>query len=76
VYFLCANAVVLAAALALVALFEETGGWAYEVGRFTATAPDGRILNAGRYIVIWHPQTDGGWKTHRDIFNWHIPPAG
>jgi uncharacterized protein (TIGR02246 family) len=52
----------------------ESGEWAYEVGGFTATSPDGGVLNAGKYIVIWRRQADGSWKTYRDIFNWDVPP--
>jgi ketosteroid isomerase-like protein len=55
---------------------QEAGAWAYEVGRFTASAPDGTVANAGKYIVIWQLQADGTWKTHRDIFNWDVPPEG
>jgi uncharacterized protein (TIGR02246 family) len=55
---------------------EENGNWAYEVGSFTANAPDGSVLNSGKYIVIWRVQSDGSWKTYRDIFNWDIPPRG
>ena len=55
---------------------EEAGARAYEVGRFTARAPDGSVLNAGKYVVIWQLQPDGTWKTHRDIFNWDVPPQG
>ena len=54
---------------------QESGDWTYEVGRFTASAPDGRVLNAGKFIVIWKRQATGEWKTHRDIFNWEIPPS-
>jgi ketosteroid isomerase-like protein len=54
---------------------QEFGTWAYEVGAFTANAPDGNVLNAGKYIVIWKQQSTGEWKTHRDIFNWDVPPA-
>lgn len=55
----------------------QEGGddWAYEVGTFSANAPDGKVLNAGKYIVIWKRQPTGGWKIHRDIFNWDIPPS-
>ena len=53
---------------------EERGDWAYEVGAFTATAPDGAVFNAGKYIVIWQRQPNGDWKTHRDIFIWDVPP--
>jgi len=54
---------------------QETGDWAYEVGGFKAATPDGRVLNSGKYIVIWKRQPTGEWKTHRDIFHWDIPPA-
>jgi uncharacterized protein (TIGR02246 family) len=54
---------------------QESGDWAYDIGRFTASAPDGSVLNAGKYIVIWRRQSTGEWKIHRDIFNWDIPPA-
>ena len=54
---------------------QENGGWAYEVGRFEASSPDGTVLNSGKYIVIWKRQANGEWKTHRDIFNWDISPS-
>lgn len=54
---------------------QESGDWAFEVGTFTASAPNGQVLNAGKYIVIWKRQSAGDWKTHRDIFNWDIPPV-
>ena len=53
----------------------ECGDWAYDVGTFKASAPDGTVLNAGKYIVIWKRQSTGDMKIHRDIFNWDIPPA-
>jgi ketosteroid isomerase-like protein len=53
----------------------EIGDWAYEVGGFTASAPDGTFLYSGKYIVIWKRQTSGTWMIHRDIFNWDIPPS-
>ena len=55
---------------------EECGDWAYEVGTFTATTPEGTTLNAGKYIVVWKRDPTGTWKTHRDIFNWDIAPSG
>ena len=57
-----------------VAEVEQTGDRAHEVGRFTISAPDGAVLAAGKYIVIWARQSDGEWKTYRDIFNWDVPP--
>ena len=54
---------------------QENGDWAYDVGTFTASAADGNVLNAGKYIVIWKQQASGEWRIHRDIFNWDIPPT-
>jgi ketosteroid isomerase-like protein len=54
---------------------QESGDWAYEVGRFTTSAPDGSVLNAGNYIVVWKRGSTGEWKAHRDIFNADIAPA-
>ncbi len=53
---------------------EQQGDRAYEIGRFAISGPDGGVLAAGKYIVIWARQRDGEWKTSRDIFNWDIPP--
>jgi ketosteroid isomerase-like protein len=52
---------------------EESGDWAYEVGGFLESAPDGKVLNAGKYLVIWKLQPSGEWQIHRDIFNSDIP---
>ena len=53
---------------------QESGDWAYDIGTFEASAPDGNVLNAGKYIVIWKRQSTGERKIHRDIFNWDVPP--
>jgi len=53
---------------------ERAGDRAHEIGRFTISAPNGSVLGAGKYLVIWKQQDDGSWKTYRDIFNWDIPP--
>ena len=54
---------------------QESGDWAYEVGTFTTSGPDGNVVSAGKYIVIWKRQSTGEWKIHRDIFNGDVPPA-
>jgi|GraSoiStandDraft_41_1057321.scaffolds.fasta_scaffold2367061_1 uncharacterized protein (TIGR02246 family) len=54
---------------------QESGDLAYDTGRFTATGPDGSILNTGKWIVIWQRQASGDWKVHRDFFHWDTPPA-
>jgi ketosteroid isomerase-like protein len=55
---------------------QDTGDWAFEVGAFTATAPDGITLNSGKYIVVWKRDPVGVWKSYRDIFHWDIAPGG
>lgn len=54
---------------------EESGDWAFDIGTFEASAPNGSVLNAGKYVVIWKRQSTGERKIHRDIFNWDIPPG-
>ena len=44
----------------------------HDVGTFAVSAPNGTILNAGKYIVIWKRQPAGEWMIHRDIFNWDV----
>ena len=53
---------------------QESGDWAYEVGKFNVSAPDGNSLIAGKYIVIWK-LIGGEWKTYRDLFNTDAPPG-
>jgi ketosteroid isomerase-like protein len=53
---------------------QERGDWAYDTGRFIANAPDGSVLNSGKWIVIWQRQLNGDWKIHGDFFHWDIPP--
>ncbi|HEV8448739.1 MAG TPA: DUF4440 domain-containing protein [Gemmatimonadaceae bacterium] len=58
-----------------VAEVEQDGDRADEIGRFTISAPDGDVLTAGKYIVVWAQQSDGTWKARRGMFNWDIPPG-
>jgi ketosteroid isomerase-like protein len=53
---------------------QDNGDWAFDIGSFTATAPNGDVLNSGKYLVIWKRVSGEGWKTFRDIFNWDVPP--
>jgi ketosteroid isomerase-like protein len=54
---------------------QELGEWADDTGRFTARAPDGRVLADGKWISIRRRQSSGEWKIHRDFFHWDVPPA-
>ena len=54
---------------------QESGDLAYDTGDFTTTAPNGSVLNAGKWIVVWKRQSTGEWKIHRDFMHWDIPPS-
>jgi len=54
----------------------ENGDWAFEIGEFTATGPNGQTINSGKYMVIWRRDGLGNWRAYRDIFHWDIPPEG
>jgi ketosteroid isomerase-like protein len=54
---------------------EQEGDRAHEIGRFTISSPDGSVLAAAKYLVIWGRGADGEWKARRDIYNWDIPPG-
>ena len=44
-----------------------------EVGRYTLRGADGKVADAGKYLVIW--KVEGrSWKLHRDIWN-SSPPS-
>ena len=58
-----------------VAEVEQDGDRAHEIGRFTISSPDGAVLAAGKYLVIWSRGADGEWMARRDIYNWDIPPG-
>ncbi len=54
-----------------------SGDLAVEHGRYTWTVePKGGtpMPDAGKYVVVWQKQADGGWKIIRDILNTDIPP--
>jgi uncharacterized protein (TIGR02246 family) len=47
---------------------EGHGDMAHEVGKYTLMGDGDKVLDAGKYVVIWKRQ-DGQWKLHRDIWN-------
>ena len=51
---------------------EDHGDTAIEVSKYTLRGEEGKVLDHGKYIVIWK-QEQGQWKLHRDIFNSSIP---
>ena len=43
-----------------------------ETGRFEVYGADNKLLDKGKYVVVWKP-VDGTWKMYRDVFNTSIP---
>ncbi|HZP86346.1 MAG TPA: SgcJ/EcaC family oxidoreductase [Burkholderiales bacterium] len=53
---------------------EAFGDTAYEVGKCTMPGDDGKLLDEGKYIVIWKRQQEK-WRLHRDIWTTSVPAA-
>ena len=53
---------------------EAHGDTAHEVGSYELSAADGKVMDKGKYIVIWKRE-GGQWKMHRDIWNSDMPAA-
>ena len=45
---------------------------ATEVGKYTITGEDGKVIDTGKYVVIWKRER-GQWRLHRDIWNTSVP---
>jgi ketosteroid isomerase-like protein len=53
--------------------FESHGNSAHEVGKYKLLDADGKVLDHGKFIVIW--KKDGEtWKLHRDIWTTSVAP--
>lgn len=44
-----------------------------EIGRYWVYGDKGKLLDAGKYLVVWKNE-NGAWRLHRDIYNSN-PPA-
>ena len=53
---------------------EGHGDTAYEVGKFELRGADGKVLDHGKYVVIWKKE-GASWKLHRDIWTTSVVPA-
>jgi uncharacterized protein (TIGR02246 family) len=53
---------------------ETHGDTAHEVGNYEMKVEGGKVVDRGKYIVIWKRE-QGQWKLHRDIWNTSMPPA-
>jgi ketosteroid isomerase-like protein len=49
------------------------GATASEVGEYALRDKAGKLLDRGKYIVIWHDE-GGQWKLLRDMFSSNVPP--
>jgi uncharacterized protein (TIGR02246 family) len=53
---------------------ETHGDTAHEVGNYEMKVEGGKVVDRGKYVVIWKRE-QGQWKLHRDIWNTSMPPA-
>ena len=53
---------------------ETHGDTAHEVGNYEMKVDGGKVVDRGKYVVIWKRDASG-WKLHRDIWNTSMPPA-
>ena len=51
---------------------ETHGDTGHEVAYYAVTGEGGKVLDTGKYIVIWK-RDQGQWKLHRDIWNTNTP---
>jgi uncharacterized protein (TIGR02246 family) len=49
------------------------GRTATEVGEYELRDKAGKVLDHGKYIVVWQ-HADGKWKLLRDMFSTNVPP--
>jgi ketosteroid isomerase-like protein len=49
------------------------GPTATEVGEYELRDKAGKVLDHGKYIVVWQ-HVDGKWKLLRDMFSTNVPP--
>jgi uncharacterized protein (TIGR02246 family) len=48
------------------------GNLAYEVGTYAMKGKDSKVLDKGKYVVVWIKE-GGNWRIHRDIWNTSMP---
>lgn len=54
---------------------DPQGATVIEVGKYTLFADGEKVLDRGKYVVVWK-LIKGEWKLHRDIWNTSLaPPA-
>ena len=53
---------------------EGHGNTAHEVGKYELRGADGKVLDHGKYVVVWKKE-GASWKLHRDIWTTSVVPA-
>ncbi len=53
---------------------ESHGDTAYEVGKLEIRGAGGKVLDHGKYVVIWKKEGTS-WKLHRDIWTTSVVPV-
>ena len=53
---------------------ESHGDTAYEVGKLEIRGAGGKVLDHGKYVVIWKKEGTS-WKLHRDIWTTSVGPV-
>jgi uncharacterized protein (TIGR02246 family) len=51
---------------------ETEGSLAYETGRYQMRSKGGKVLDRGKYVVVWK-RSGNDWRIHRDIWNTSMP---
>jgi len=61
---------------------EETvvsGDYAFRMGEYVYTLPNGVVVERGKFLEVWRHTSDG-WRIHRDMFSSNrplqVPPPG
>ena len=53
---------------------EGHGNAAHEVGTYELRGADGKVLDHGKYVVIWKKE-GASWRLHRDIWTTSVVPT-
>ena len=54
---------------------EDYGDMALERTRYTMRDEHGRVVDAGKYVLLW-ARANGGWELHCDILNSNLSAPG
>ncbi|XP_065888463.1 uncharacterized protein [Dysidea avara] len=52
----------------------DSDNYCYERSEYTMYGADKKVVDQGKYVVIWH-KIDGTWYLYTDIFNTNLSPS-